>query len=288
KKRFPDTKIIRTNHKGYPLEQTWTNKLLMRHTDGYITLSETLAQADWRNFGLESEKVAAIPSGIDNHRFGRLHELDQSQITQKISNSLGLKQDDIVVGIVARVQRHRRFHIIIEAMKQVAKEMSQVKLVIVGRGTHYDELVTEPVKRLGLENNIISAGYLPAPRKHSGQAGQTADYLDTLNTFDFGLFLVPGSDGSCRAALEIMASGKPLIVARRGILPEIVDDGQNGLVIEDTPENLATAILKLAKDRQLRDRLGQSAREKVERDFTIERTVKLTQELYSTIIKKTS
>jgi len=267
KQRFPAVKIIRTNHKGYPLESTWTNKSLMKNAlDGYITLSLNLAQADQKNFGLAPEKITTIPSGINISVF--------TNNTKPVCLS-NIKGNDIAVGIVARVQRHRRFHIILDAMKRVAKEAPNVKLVIVGRGTHYDELVTEPVKRLGLENNVIQAGY------------RTEDYLDILNTFDFGLFLVPGSDGSCRAALEIMASGKPLIVANRGILPEIVDNDQNGLVIDDTADNLAQAILKLAKDRQLRERFGQSARQKIAQQFTLERTIKLTREFYQAIIKQT-
>ena len=234
---------------------------MKRYTDGYITLSKNLAETDQKNFGLAPEKITAIPSGIDISMFN--HPAQPASISD-------IKQNDIVVGIVARVQRHRRFNIILQAMRQVAKEMPNVKLVIVGRGTYYNELVTEPVKRMGLENNVIQAGY------------RTGDYLDLLNLFDFGLFLVPGSDGSCRAGLEIMASGKPLIVAKRGILPEIVDNDKNGLVIDDTAGNLAQAIIKLARDRQLRERFGQSARQKIAQQFTLERTVKLTQEFYLT------
>ena len=265
KRKFPAIKVIRTNHKGYPLELSWTNKSLMANAlDGYITLSAKLLQADQKEFGLTPERITAIPSGIDTSIFNRP--------SQPI-NLPNINPNDIVIGIVARVQRHRRFNIILEAMKQTVKEMPNVKLVIVGRGTYYNELVTEPVKRLGLENNVIQAGY------------RTGDYLDILNLFNFGIFLVPGSDGSCRAALEIMASGKPLIVANRGILPEIVDNDQNGLVIDDTTDNLAQAILKLAKDRQLRERFGQSAREKVAQQFTLERTIKLTRDVYQNISK---
>jgi len=265
KKIFPSVKIIRTNHKGYPLKLSWTNKSLMANAlDGYISLSDKLAQTDQNNFSLAPEKITAIPSGIDTSIF-----------TSKIQpmSLPNINPNDIVIGIVARVQRHRRFHIILEAMQSVIKEMPNVKLVIVGRGTHYNELVTEPVKRMGLGNNVIQAGY------------RTGDYLDILNIFDLGLFLVPGSDGSCRAALELMASGKPLIVANRGILPEIVYNDQNGLVIDDTADNLAQAILKLARDKSLRERFSVSARQKIARQFTLERTVKLTQEMYQNISK---
>jgi glycosyltransferase involved in cell wall biosynthesis len=265
KKKFPDIRIIRTNHKGYPLESSMANKSLMANAiNGYITLSVKLAEADQKNFCLAPEQITVIPSGIDISVFTRK--------PQPVSLP-NIRQSDIIIGIVARVQRHRRFNIILQAMKQAVKKMPQIKLVIVGRGTHYNELITKPVKRLGLGNNISQAGY------------RTEDYLDTLSIFDFGIFLVPGSDGSCRAALEIMASGKPLIAANRGILPEIVDHDQNGLVIDDTADNLAQAILKLAKDAALRERLSQSARQKIAGQFSLDRTVKLTRDVYQNISK---
>jgi len=258
-------RIIRTNHKGYPLEISLANRFLMRSaTDGYITLSKNLAEADWKNFDLPDERVEAISNGINPALYDKQPRLSKKGL---------VKDDDIVVGVVARVQRHRRFNIILEAMKAVAKQMPNIKLVVVGRGTHYKELITEPVKQMGLQDNVIFAGY------------RTGDYLDIISIFDFGIFLVPGSDGSCRAALEMMASGKPLIVSQRGVLPEIVDDNKNGLVIDDTPDNLAQAILKLAGDKELRERFSVSARQKIERHFTLEQVVKQTADFYQKIIK---
>ena len=75
------------------------------------------------------------------------------------------------------------------------------------------------------------------------------------------MFLVPGTDGSCRAAREAMALGTPVVAARRGMLPELITDRETGLVIDDTPENLADAIVELARNTELRRRLGQGARQ---------------------------
>jgi glycosyltransferase involved in cell wall biosynthesis len=259
-------KIIRTNHKGFPLGFSYPNRFLLKYaTDGYIALSKKLAEIDCRNFSLALENVAAIGGAVKP-------QITQIKSGDNFRKELGIKKDDIVIGVVARVQRHRRFNIIIEAMQKVIKEMSGVKLLIIGRGTHYDELVTKPVKELNLGDNVISAGY----RKD--------DYFDIINMLDFGLYLVPGSDGSCRAALELMASGKPLIVARRGVLPEIVDNNQTGLVIDDTPENLAQAILKLAQDKELLNRFSQQARLKMTNEFSPELSIKLTKEFYHKIM----
>lgn len=74
--------------------------------------------------------------------------------------------------------------------------------------------------------------------------------------------------------------GKPVIAARRGLLPDLVEDGVCGLVIEDTVENLAEAILRLARDRTLREKLGQAAAAKARDKFDIERQVEAIGNLY--------
>jgi glycosyltransferase involved in cell wall biosynthesis len=93
------------------------------------------------------------------------------------------------------------------------------------------------------------------------------DYPRALACFDLKVFLVPGSDGTCRAVREAMAMGIPVVSSRRGILPEIVRDGQDGLVVDDDVEPLAAAITRLAADPALRARMGQAAIERARTDF---------------------
>ena len=73
----------------------------------------------------------------------------------------------------------------------------------------------------GLLDRVIFAGY------------RAGDYVDAIRCMDLLTFLVPGSDGSCRALLEAQACGVPAVVSRRGALPEIVIDGETGLVVEE-------------------------------------------------------
>jgi glycosyltransferase involved in cell wall biosynthesis len=121
---------------------------------------------------------------------------------------------------------------------------------------------------MGVADRIVFAGY------------RTDDYVSVLGAMDFMVYLVPGSDGSCRAAREAMAIGKPVIAARRGLLPELVEDGLCGLVIDDTPRNLAEAILRLAEDAELRRRLGSAAARKAAEKFRIETQVEAVLALY--------
>ncbi|KPK65534.1 MAG: hypothetical protein AMK73_02750 [Planctomycetes bacterium SM23_32] len=67
------------------------------------------------------------------------------------------------------------------------------------------------------------------------------------------------------------AMGNPLIVAQRGVLPDIVRDGETGIVVTDTAANVADALVSLAQDGERRREWGRAARERMCRHFTLER-----------------
>lgn len=246
------TRLVRTSHKGVPLANSLGNRYMMKRTDALVTVSSTSMAADMKSFNILPERVSVIQNAIDLDLFVPRKK------NENLMNELGIDSDDLIVGIVARLQRHRRYDVFLEAMKIASKKMPNIKAIIVGRGTYADEVAYRPVREMGLENVVIMAGY----RKD--------DYLDVLALFDMKVFLVPGSDGSCRAARELMAMGKPVVAARRGMLPEIIEDGVNGLLIEDSPENLAEAIIKLAVNEEVREKMGSKAREMTLALFSLE------------------
>jgi glycosyltransferase involved in cell wall biosynthesis len=113
---------------------------------------------------------------------------------------------------------------------------------------------------------------------------RTDDYLDTLACMDLFVFLMPGSDGTARALREAMAMGKAVVVANRGMLPELVDDGVTGLVVQDTPEGLSRAVLKLLRDPGLRDALGKAAYEKAHREFRLDLQAEAVEQFYQQMV----
>jgi glycosyltransferase involved in cell wall biosynthesis len=159
-------------------------------------------------------------------------------------------------GIVARVQPHRRFDLLWDALARAVARGPALRLLVVGRGTRFDDLVTRPVAERGLDDVVVLAGYL-----------RGAEYAATLASLDAQVFLVPGSDPTCRALREGMALGVPSVATRRGLLPDLVDDGVTGLLADETPDALAGAFVRLAGDPALRRRLGAAAAAKAEREF---------------------
>jgi len=262
--------VVRTSHDGVALKRCLRNRIcLTRLTDKLITVSEEAKKTDMRNFELPEEKVIMIDASVDCERFspGNRH-LDPLDYRDKF----GIKKDDVVAGIIARIQPHRRFDVLLKAIKIASQEDSRLRLFVISRGTREKQLLIEPAKAMGLEDVVIHIGY------------RTKDYVEAVSCMDFDIFLVPGTDGSCRAVREVMAMGKPVIAANRGILPEIVDDKVTGLVIDDTPENLAVAILKLVKDEGLRREMSEASLRKAQNKFSLESMTDKVERVYEELL----
>jgi glycosyltransferase involved in cell wall biosynthesis len=82
-----------------------------------------------------------------------------------------------------------------------------------------------------------------------------------------------------------MAMGKPVIVANRGMLPELVEDGVSGLVVNDTSEELARAALRLLHHPEMREALGKAAYQKAQQDFQLDRQAEAVERFYQQMMK---
>lgn len=261
------TLVVRSCYTGLGPRRTVRNKYIFgRYTDGVIVPSEIARAAMLDKFKFPPERVWLVGGAVDTKKF------DPETVGRDMRSEFGLESDDFVVGIVARIQTHRRFDVLLDAMKIVSRRDPKIKLLIVGRGTRMNELAVEPVKRMRLGKSVKFSGY---------RVG--GDYVDTLACFDAKVFLVPGTDGTCRAVREAMAMGKPIIAARRGMLPEIVDHGVNGIVIDDTPVALAEAICHLAADkvrlRSMSEEAFRKARSEFRLDIHAEKVIRIYEKL---------
>jgi len=260
--------VIRTDHKRDPLKPGLGNRFLVsQFTDGMITFSERARREDAEHFGIPLERVLKISPALDLSRY------DPKRKFKEMKTLFGIGPEDIVVGMIARFQKYRRTAVFLEAVKKIAGEFPNVKVLLVGRSSQMEHSVIQPMKRLGVEKWVVLGGY------------RTNDYLDTLACMDLFVFLMAGSDGTARALREAMAMGKPVIVANRGMLPELVQDGISGLVVNDTPEDLANAALRLLRHPEMREALGKAAYQKAHRDFQLDRQVEAVEGFYQEMIK---
>jgi glycosyltransferase involved in cell wall biosynthesis len=119
---------------------------------------------------------------------------------------------------------------------------------------------------------VIRAGY------------RREDYRDVMSLMDALVFLVPGSDGSCRAVLEAMSMGIPTISSRRGVLPETVADGETGALVEEEAVELAEALIDLSGNPDAWALRGKAARARVLARHTTDAQAARLEEFYRSLI----
>ena len=175
-----------------------------------------------------------------------------------------------MIGLVARLQPHRRVDLILEALVRARTETPDLRLLVVGRGTRAREVLELPMQRLGLEAAVVRAGYLRGD-----------EYLDVLAQMGALVYLVPGSDGSCRAALEAMSLGIPAIASGRGALPGLL--GDTALYCAERADELAAAFVSVARDPAPWRARGEAARRRALGEFTIERHAARCESFYATL-----
>lgn len=262
-------RIVRTNHRADPMAQSLGSRLLLRqYTDALLEVSRGASETDRLASGLGQELVGDIDGAVDLERF------NPKRTFPDVRARFGIGREDIVVGMVARLQRHRKFDLFLEAMKIAAGDMPEIRALVLGRGTHMNEVGVEPARDMGLGDTVIFAGYVEE------------GYEAAVAAFDMKVYLVPGSDGSCRAVLEAMAMGKPVIAAKRGALPEIIEHEQTGILVNDDPKEIADWILRLAGHPALRDQIGLAARTEAEKRFTVQAQAEAVSRIYENVLKR--
>ena len=221
--------IVRSVHEPGP-HRPRSRRLFTRAAELLLAPSHGLAGELERELGLPNGAVGVLETSVALDRF-------RPDAAKRARGRARLRLDDrdVVFGIVARIQTHRRWELLFEAWAGLAAALENVerppKLVVLGRGTKQEELAREPVERLGLQSLVLLPGY---------QEGEA--YVEALAACDAAIFLVPGSDVSCRAVREWMAAGRGVVATRRPPLPEIVTDGVDGLLVDETPHALAAAV----------------------------------------------
>ena len=234
------SRLISSVYAGEPWKLTGRQRLGLSRAARILTASSRVCDFLSGIFPHKPIRHLSIP--VDWHHFSPRPKRD------RLMAEFNLKPGTPVAGIVARVQSHRRFGLLLKAIKIVAREIPAFKFLIIGRGTRIDELARRPASELGLQNNVVFTGY------------RSEDYVDVLNLLDFKVFLIPGSDGACRAVREALACAKPVVATRRGILPELIADGRTGRLVDENPESLARAMISLCQNKPLLQQWAANAR----------------------------
>jgi glycosyltransferase involved in cell wall biosynthesis len=186
---------------------------------------------------------------------------------------LGLAPDDIAVGIVGRVAPEKGHRDLLEALRLLADRHPCLRVVVVGNGPDVPALRRE-VSEKGLGARVVFAGF-------------REDVNNVIAALD--VVAVPSVwPEPCSAVIQQgMALGKPVVATRMGGTPEMVADGENGLLVSASdPAALADALGRLADSPELRRDLGDAGRTRVEAHFTLSRMTDEVESLYRRMMGK--
>lgn len=235
-------------------------KIVLRIPEKIITSSEHSRKKLLSELDLSPERIAVIPCGIN------LPKIPAAQHNTKTPT----------IVCVSRLQPGKGQDLLIRALPKIINEFPNVKLRIVGTGDFATKL-KKLVKDLSLEKNVVFVGFVPDV------------YVEYQNSQVSVFPTVWALEGFGMIAIESMAIGAPVVAYDFGPIPEIIDDGKNGLLAEaGSTSDLAEKIILLLKNKSLRHKLSANARKKIEKCFTIRYVASKYQSMFEEILSNGS
>ena len=239
---------------------------LLLHADVIISPSEYYIEES-RFLRKYRDKIVVIPNGIN------VKDFDIGYSREECREKLGLPIDKNIILFVGVLHPHKGPDILLKAMPKILKSIPNTKLVFVGRGGMREEL-KRLSKKLGVDKHIKFTGFVEEILKpFYYKAADVFCLPSTTSHESFGI-----------VNLEAMACGVPIVASKIGGIPDVVKDGENGLLAPPKDSDaLADAIIYLLENEDVREKMGKKGREKVG-DYSWERIVEETEKVYEELI----
>jgi glycosyltransferase involved in cell wall biosynthesis len=196
-------------------------------------------------------KIRVIHNGVDVDKF------KPASYKRKIKKELGFNPDDIAILSVGRLYARKGLFTLIESMPTVVHRFPSAKFIISGKGQSNEmKKLIDHATRLGVNENIVFTGYFPDSKLP--KLYQAAD------VFAFSTFY----ENLPFAVLEALSSGLPVVTTNVGGLPEMIESGKNGFLVQPfSSRELADKILYLLEHPDASSEMAFLARKVIEERF---------------------
>jgi glycosyltransferase involved in cell wall biosynthesis len=237
--------LVRTRHIVQPIRAHALNRWLYRRaTSLVVTVTEAIRQQYLAADLLPPDRVVALPGGVDVTRF---HPRSDGAAVRR---ALGQPLEAPLVGLVSGFRVMKGHQVAIQAASRLAEGGRCFHMVFMGQGA-LESRVRQSIATAGLTSRISVFGVAP-------------DLPAAMAAFDVALYPALESDGMSRVVFEYLAMGKPVVASRVGVVPEVLRDGETGLLVPPGEAGaLAEALDRLLADPALRAELGRAGSELV-------------------------
>ena len=245
--------------------QRWALGLALQRAQRVIAVSEALRRDLVVAYPDTLEKCVTIPNGIEI-------KAPPCRQAAEIRAELGLSEEVRLVGMVARLARQKGIGDFIRAARGVLDSYPSAAFVLAGDGPLMEE-ARELRAELGLEAHLHLVGQVEWAR-------ELIQALDVLVISSL-------SEGSSVVAMEAMALGKPVVATAVGGVPEVVADGQTGILVQPgDPAGLAAAVVELLSDPARAEEMGERGRQRAAAHFDIAEMLARTKAVYADLVRE--
>jgi glycosyltransferase involved in cell wall biosynthesis len=252
-------------HVRQEIEPAKVRRYELDRVDAVIAISKQIEQSLIAG-GVSVKHVRTVYSGIDLSERELTH--DDSTIHQKI----GLPNEAVLLGTVANLFPRKGYEVMLRALPAIVHAVPTVHYVIVGSDDHG---YADRLKRLAHELKIAARVHIV------GFQDPVQPFLAALD-----LYVHPAlMEGFGIAVVEAMAMGKAVVATTTGGLPEVVAQGETGLLVPPGDvESLAAAVVSLLEDRVRREQMGLCGKARAQERFSLDASVMQVEQLYGEVL----
>lgn len=250
--------------------ESWWRLFLNRITSPFvvrfIAVSFKVGEFLINSVNIKRSKVTVVQNGIELE--GVCRPID----TENKKKEIGISKDDLVIGTVARIHRQKGHVFLLQAAREIINNFPNVKFLIVGDGP-LKKKMERIADDLGISKKIIFTGF----------CGDIPGIMSIFDVFALSSLW----EGLPITILEAMAMRKPVVATNVSGNPEVVVDGETGVLVSPRDyQGLALALTRLLNDKDLRCRMGNAGYERVKELFGAKRMVADTEEIYRELLQK--
>jgi len=256
--------VARTFHSLRAVRRDAASRRLYRRTAAALAVSRQI-EARCHDAGVPAARVFWTPGTADLMRF--TGEADGRAVRAEF----GLGDAPVIVS-VARLAPGRGHELLLTAFRLLLTDVPAARLLLVGKGEMRERLEIL-VGEMRLAGQVIFTGY------------RDRDLPDVLAAADCFALMAPGSDDSCRAALEAMAAARPVVARAAGALPETIVHGETGWLVADArPEAVTSALRAVLTDSARARAMGAAGRRRAEKEFSPGRALETVDRAYAAML----